>query len=189
MPGRSPLMKALFSSLVALAALGGTAAAEPPKPVQKVEARFEPAEARPGELVTLKIDVKLEAGWHTYPTVQKDKAARSYVNRITFPTEGPIVFVGSIIDPPDPKSKAEADIEELIYYPGGGTWERKAVVSPKATAGESVAKVKFRLSVCDKNVCLPPETLELEAKLKVSGSPVAVDPKYKDEVEKALGGK
>jgi Thiol:disulfide interchange protein DsbD, N-terminal len=182
-------MKAFVSSLVALAAFGGAAAAEAPKPVQKVEARFEPAAARPGEVVTLKIDVTLDAGWHTYPTVQKEKAARSYVNKITFPTEGPIIFVGSVIDPPDAKSKAEADIEELIYYPGGGTWERKAVVSPKATAGENTVKVKFRLSVCDKNVCLPPETLELEPKLKVSGAPVAVDSKYKDEVEKALGGK
>jgi hypothetical protein len=172
--------------LVGVLFLVGSTAAQAPKPIQKVEARFEPATAKPGETVTLKIDVKLDSGWHTYPTVQKDKAAKSYVNRLTFPTGGSIIFVGTVADPPDVKSKSEADIEELLYYPGGGTWERKAVVSPKASAGDAVAKVKFRISMCDKDVCLPPETIELEPKLKIAGAPVTVDAKFKEEVEKAL---
>jgi hypothetical protein len=155
--------------------------------VKKAEARFEPAKAKPGQTVTLKFNVELIKGWHTYPTVQPDKGAKSQTNRITFPAGGPIVFVSQTVDPPDPKEKSEPllGIEQLLYYPGGGTWERKAIVVPNAQAGKLSTKVKFSLLVCDKDNCLPPKTLELEASLEVAGDPVPVDPKYKDEVEKA----
>jgi len=154
--------------------------------IKKAEATFEPATAKPGQTVTLKIKIELLDGWHTYPTVQPDKAARAQSNKITFPDGGPVVFVGPIDDPPGAKEKAEplAMIESMLYYPGGATWERKAVVLPSTAAGTVNSKIKFRLLVCDKDNCLPPKPLDLEATLKVAGDPVAVDPKYKDEVEK-----
>ena len=160
------------------------------KVVKKVEARFEPATAKPGAVVTLKVEVKLEDGWHTYPTTQLDKGAKNQTNRFTFPKDGSVIFVGELDEPADPKSKSELllGIEKLLYYPGGGTWERKAVVSPKAAAGDQTVKVKLKLLVCDKDTCLPPETYDLEVKVTVAGDAVPVDPKYKDEVEKVLSG-
>ena len=71
-------------------------------------------------------------------------------------------------------------------HQGGATWERKAVILPTTKPGEVSSKLKFKILVCDKDNCLPPKTLDLEAILKVAGDPVAVDPKYKAEVEKAL---
>jgi len=60
------------------------------------------------------------------------------------------------------------------------------VVPPSAKAGETTAKVKIKLLVCDANNCFPPKTVELEAALKVLDAPaVPVESKYKDEVEKA----
>lgn len=158
------------------------------KIVKKASATFEPATAKPGQTVTLKVSLELLEGWSTYPTVQTDKAARSYVNKLAFPEPGAIVFVGNILDPDSPKEKAEpmASIEKMLYYPGGGIWEKKAVVLPDAKAGSLSSKVKFKILVCDKDNCLPPRTLELEATLKVAGDPVAVEPKYKAEIEKAL---
>jgi hypothetical protein len=154
--------------------------------VKKAEASFEPAEARPGQTVTLKLKIDLLDGWHTYPMIQPDKAARAQANKITFPEGGPIVYVGEFNDPPGAKEKAEplAMIESMLYYPGGATWERRAVVLPTTAPGMVASKVKFRLLVCDKDNCLPPKTLELEATLKVAGEPVPVDPKLKDEIEK-----
>lgn len=156
--------------------------------IKKVEAKFEPADAKPGQTVTLKLSVQLLDGWHTYPTMQPDKAAKAQTNKITFPDGGPIVYVGEFDDPPGAKEKAEplAQIERMLYYPGGATWERKAVVLPSTPAGTVSSKIKFRVLVCDKDNCLPPRPLELEATLKVAGEPVAVDPKYKSEVDKAL---
>jgi hypothetical protein len=155
--------------------------------IKKAEATFEPADAKPGQTVTLKISLQLLDGWHTYPTVQPDKAAQSQSNKLVFPEGGAIVFVGGVDEPVDPKEKSEplANIDKILYYPGGGVWERKAVVLPTAAAGAVSSKIKFRILVCDKNNCLPPKQLDLEATLKVSGDPVPVDPKYKKDVEKA----
>jgi hypothetical protein len=153
--------------------------------VQKVEAVFEPAEAKPGQTVTLKLTVRLADGYHTYPIVQLAPEAKYSTNSITFPKDGPIVFVGDTIDPLGPKSKKVEDYD-LLIYPGGGTWERKAVVLPTAKAGPTSSKVKFKLLVCDEDACFPPKSIDLEATLKVlDAAPVAVDPKFKAEVEKA----
>lgn len=164
-------------------------AADAPKGVKAVEAKFEPAEAKPGQTVTLKLTVTLEDGYHTYPLVQKDKAAAGMVNKLEFPKGGAVVFVGESLDPPDPKTKAEltSGIEEMYYYTGTVVYERKAVVPPAAKAGEVTVQLpKFALSVCDKNACFPPKTLKPEAKLKVLDGPaVAVEKQYAEEVEKA----
>ena len=164
-----------------------------PKGVEKVEATVEPAEAKPGQLVTFKLTVTLAAGYHTYPLTQPDKLAAGMVNKVVFPDTGALIFVGDAIDPPMPESKAEPllGIKALNYYHGKVVYERKAVVSPKAIAGAStVAIPKFVLSVCDKDSCFPPKSLIPEAIFKILDGPaVTVDAKYVAEVEKAMKDK
>ena len=164
-----------------------------PKGVEKVELTVEPAEAKPGQLVSVKLTVTLAGGFHTYPLVQPDKQAEGMVNRIDFPAAGALIFVGEATDPPLAETKAEPllGIKSMHYYKGKMTYERKAVVSPKATAGAmTVAIPKFVLSICDKDSCFPPKTLTPEASFKVQDGPaVAVDAKYAAEVEKALKDK
>jgi Disulphide bond corrector protein DsbC len=160
--------------------------------LKKIEATFEPGSARPGETITLKIRVQLRDGWHTYPTEQPEKGAKSQTNKLTVPEPGAIIFVDKTVDPADPKSKAEPvlGVDELYYYPGGGVFERKAVVSPKAKPGDATVEVKFRVLVCDKNNCLPPKNFLLKANVKVADAPaVPVEAKYADEVKKALDGR
>jgi|SRR5262245_2744420 len=152
--------------------------------IRKVDAVFEPAEAKPGQTVTLKVTVQLADGYHTYPVMQPAPEAKFSANTITFPKDSPLVFVGETVDPVEPKSKKVEDYE-VLYYPGGGTWIRRAVVLPTAKPGSVTAKVKLKLLVCDEDNCFPPKTFELEPTLKVLDAPaVPVDPKYKDEVEK-----
>jgi DsbC/DsbD-like thiol-disulfide interchange protein len=177
--------------LLAVALLLGFAAIAPaqaPKvsdAIKKVEAVFEPAEAKPGQTVTLKIVVQLADGYHTYPIVQPAPEAKFSTNSIVVPKDGPVIFVGETVDPVEPKTK-KVDDYELLTYPGGGTWIRKAVVPPTAKSGAVTAKVKFTMLVCDENACFPPKKYDLEVPLKILDGPaVAVDPKYKAEVEKA----
>ena len=164
-----------------------------PKGVEKVEASIEPAEAKPGQVVTFKLTVTLATGFHTYPLVQPDKLADGMVNKIVFPDAGPLIFVGEAIDPPDAESKSEPllGIKALNYYHGKVVYERKAVVSPNAKAGAATAAIpKFILSVCDKDSCFPPKTLAPEATYKILDGPaVVVDKKYAAEVEKAMKDK
>ena len=80
--------------------------------------------------------------------------------------------------------------EELHYYTGSFTYERTAVVNPKAKPGEAkVALDKFLLSVCDKNNCFPAKKLTPEATFKVLEGAQPVDRKWAEAVEKALSGK
>ena len=181
----------------ALALPAGPADAQKPgwyeKAVKKVEATFDPAEAKPGQTVTLKLTVELNEGYHTYPTKQPEKAAADMVNQIKFPDAGAVVFVGGVIDPEKYVTKAvpELDVKELRENEGKVVYARKAVVSPKAAAGATTVKLpEFRLMVCDENNCFPPKKLPVEATLKVLAGPaVEVDKAYADEVSKALAGK
>src|SRR5947209_3515360 len=86
--------------------------------VPKVAAMIEPATAKPGDTVTWKLTVEITPGWHTYPTVQPDKNAQSYVNKITPPKTGPVQFVGPVTEPATPivKPVAGEEIKELRTY-------------------------------------------------------------------------
>jgi hypothetical protein len=160
------------------------------KAVKKFEAKFEPAEAKPGQTVTLKITVDLNDGYHTYPTVQPDPAADNFVNVIKYPEPGTLVFVGKTTDPKDFDTKTEEilKIKELRVIPGTAVFSRKVVVSPKAAPGLLEVKVpEFRLMVCDKNNCFPGKKLEPVATLKVLDGPaVPVEKDFAEEVKKAL---
>ena len=176
---RTPL--ALFVCLAVVAAAFG----QPKDAIKKVEASFEPAQAKPGQTVTLRLTVQLADGYHTYPVVQPTPEAKYSVNKITFPPADAVVFVGETVDPVEPKTKKSEDHEYLVY-PGGGTWIRKAVVRPTARPGDTTVKVQLRLMVCDEDRCFPPKAIDLEATLKVLDGPaVPVEAKYNAEVEKA----
>ena len=158
--------------------------------VQGVDATFEPAEAKPGQTVTLKVTVRLNPGYHTYPLKQAEPGAAPYVNTIKYPAAGAVVFVG---EPETLGVKTKADeflkLEELGYVPGTAVYARQAVVVPTAAAGPvTVTLPSFKLSVCDKDNCYPPRTLTPTATLTVLPGPaVGVDPAYADAVKKAGG--
>jgi thiol:disulfide interchange protein DsbD len=178
-----PALLSLLLSLPAFAQFGGPRDFD--AVVSKLEARFEPATARRGETVTWKMTIDIAPGWHTYPTQQPEAAASSYVNKITAPKSGDVVFVGSVVEPPNPVKKPvkEEGIKELHYYEGSAVWEYKAVVSPNATPGEKTITVPVTVLVCDDSGCLPPKKRSLSAKLTVSDAPpVPVDPKYQGAV-------
>lgn len=159
------------------------------KAVKKIEGKFEPAEAKPGQTVVFKLIVDLNDGYHTYPTVQPDKAADNFVNVLKFPSSKSVIFVGSVTDPKDYDTKAEPElkIKELRINSGTVVYTRKAVVSPKASAGMAEVKLdKFQLMVCDEKTCYPGREVPVTATIKVLDAPaVPVDKEYAEEVAKA----
>ena len=162
------------------------------KAVKSVTASVEPAEAKPGQTVRFKLTVELNDGFFTYPTRQPDDNAKSMVNRMTFPKPGTLIFVADTIDPIGYLSKDEPvlGIMDLRTYKGSATFERKAVVSPKAKPGMAVIALEsFKLSVCDAKNCFPAKTLQPEASFKVLDGVVEVEKAYAEEVKKAIESK
>ncbi len=162
------------------------------KAVTKFETTVEPAEAKPGQTVTIRFAFELAPGYTTYPTVQPEKNAEGMVNRVTYPEAGAVIFVGETIDPPkfSKKEELEVGIKELRYYTGKVTFERKFVVNPTQKPGDITVTVpSFKLMVCDASNCFPAKSLKPEATLKVLAGPaVAVEKEFADEVAKALAG-
>lgn len=194
-PTRVLALLILPAAVLAAALPGRPAAAQGwyEKAVKGVSAKFEPAEARPGQTVTFTITLELNPGYYTYPTNQPDKEAAVYTNIMKFPDPGAVVFVGSVTDPKDFHTKAEPDlgIKELRTVQGKMTFTRKAVVSPAASAGATTVKLPaFKLNVCDATNCYPAKDVAVEAALTVLGGPaVEVEKAYADEVKKATAGK
>lgn len=180
--------------------LATTVVAQPPKKdvwfdkaVKGVAVSFEPAEAKPGQTVTLKLTITLADGYYTYPAVQPDKAAEEMVNELKFPDPGAVVFVGSVLEPKEFKKKAEPvlGIKELRTLSGKVVYERKLVVNPSQPAGPLTVKLPaVKLNVCDASTCFPTKTVTPSGTLKVLPGPaVSIDAAYAAEVAKALAGK
>ncbi len=190
------LIAAIF--LAVTACLPRQARADRPKTFQQtlkmMDIRFEPAQAKAGETVTLKVTLQPIDGFYTNPIFQPDAREKSQVNRILFPETGPIIFVGPFSDPAGSKMKVVPVLEnaDVLYYPHEVTWERKAVVAPNSAPGEVSVLLKSpkglntRFQVCDDEGCFPSSD-SYSAKLTIlPGDPVAIDPNFKDEVAKAL---
>ncbi len=178
-----PMIFLLFlgSALPAAAQFGGSKFFE--QAVETIDAEFQPATAKRGQVVTLSMTIKLAKGWHTYPDTQKDPQAKNQVNQFTFPDSGPVAFVGELQNPPDPSLKEERlGDQDFAYniYKGQVTWKRKAVVRPDAEPGEVTIEIPTFLQVCDENGCLPPKRHPFKAKLTIRDETVAVPSEYRD---------
>ncbi|MGL4420554.1 MAG: hypothetical protein ACRCZF_07810, partial [Gemmataceae bacterium] len=181
-----------------LATAGPTRAAEdlaPPEGVRKATLRIEPAEAKPGQTVTLKVELVLNPGCRVYPFRQTDKAADSFRSRVKFPanTAEGAIYVGEMTSSTEPETKSEPElmIEKLQFYTGTVLFEQKIVISPKAAAGElEIKTTSLKFNICDEKDCFKPTDLKPVGKVKVLAGPAAaVEKEFAEAVEKVLAGK
>jgi thiol:disulfide interchange protein DsbD len=177
--------------ILAIAGLLPAAEAAPkvklsPKGVaERVSASVEPVTAKRGQTVQLRITADLAEDWYTYPAVRlaSDSPGQN-ANAFTFPASTEVVFVGEVKDPAT-KTKKDEEGRPIRYLDGKVVWERPMVVRPDAKPGSVEIKFSIKISVCDKNSCLPPKVLPLTAALTISDAePVPVEPKYQDAVKK-----
>lgn len=137
--------------------------------VKRVEAVFEPAQAKPGDTVTWRLTLEIIPGWHTYPTKQTSADA-TQVNAIRFPSVPGLEPVGEVIDPPDPKFEDNPlGGAPLAEYEGTVVFEQKFRVTDKAANGPLTFGVTSTILVCATN-CLPPERVPTQATLTISGA-------------------
>jgi len=191
-------MRSLLRNVCLVLALGavaliGAAGAQGKefKDVATVEATVEPSTVARGQTATLKVTVTLKPGYHTYPTVQVDPEASSYVNKFTFVNTPEYVFVGEFKDPPGYKSHPDPvlEVKELREYSDKVTWERKFVVRPDAKPGKTQVKVILpQVLACDDHGCLRGNNLKREAELIISDAPAQeVETPFRGQVGKAAG--
>ncbi len=155
----------------------------------KIKLTFEPAKAPRGQVILLKIIVKLAPGFHTYPTSQTDPGASSFRNNLQFPPTPELIRVGPLQEPPY-RSKAElgAEIADLHYYTGSIEWTQQAVINPQATPGDKTVQVTLpNLQVCNEQTCYPPKPLTFSVPLTITDEPpLEVEKTFQSDLQKGL---
>ena len=145
--------------------------------VQNIEARFEPATAKPGDTVTWKLTVTLLPHWHTYTNRQIDPDS-SNITEITFRDKPELPALTTVIDPEAGSMENPEGGAPLRVLEGTFTWERSYKVSPQAANGPLKLAATARMQVCDDKHCLPADRFESTATLNITGGtspPVATE--------------
>jgi thiol:disulfide interchange protein DsbD len=117
-----------------------------------------PADAQPGETVTLSVRVALEEGWHTYP---QHRQTNEKPTKFTLKETPGLKALGEAFEadhapkvkPPDPEAE-KANLPKEIFT-GQVTWTREFEVTD---ANYGLAG-SVQVQVCNERQCLAPKTL------------------------------
>ncbi|HZW31877.1 MAG TPA: cytochrome c biogenesis protein CcdA [Isosphaeraceae bacterium] len=164
---RLPVLLALVAGLLLPAA---SAVADPPKPklpdsrprIKPKEAELttsvEPAEAKPGDIVTLKVTAKLKPGYHIY----------KYTKTKTPPGQGPSSTTFDLFDtaglkvegdwaaskePIKHKEPVFPDIPFVEFYEDEVTWSLPLRIPAGTEAGKKTLRVQAGYQVCNDKSC------------------------------------
>ena len=125
---------------------------------EKIDFKVEvtPAEAKPGEVIAVKIFGTPKKGNHTYPiTKRASEQLPQQLSRLEF--SNPEVFqpLWPVTESPEPVAKNEEGIT-LLEYAAPFTWTQNLRIKPDATSGEKTLTVTIYLQVCDEHGCTQP---------------------------------
>lgn len=121
-------------------------------PLARFNIELSPGNAKPGEIVTLKINASVAKSWHIYPIASSDKAAEAK----GMPTV--IEFNPRGLEPVDKAFIQNERTPDSGYFEGEFGWIRKYRVSENANAYSGSGSVKYQ--ACDDSKCVPPKTLD-----------------------------
>lgn len=130
----------------------------------------DPSDPRPGETVTVWIDVTLTADWHIYSTTTPPGGP--YPTEIRLEGEGRFRQVGPIIQPPPLKEHDPNFDMQVEYYGKAVRFGVRADVTDAAPSGQTRLGGRITYMLCNPISCLPPTTHAFEVPLQIaSGTP------------------
>ncbi len=123
-------------------------------PLARFKIELSPGNAKPGEIVTLRINTTVAKSWHIYPTAASGQAAEA----MGMPTV--IKFDPTGLEPVDIAFIQNEKTPDSGYFEGEFGWIRKYRVSKNAKAYSGSGSVTFQ--ACDASKCVPPKTLKFQ---------------------------
>jgi thiol:disulfide interchange protein DsbD len=131
-----------------------------PVPVDKtadllqLEAKIEPAEAKPGQVVRLTIAGSLKPGYHTYPitkrTPTQDEVA---LTKLAYPAS-PMLHPLWPLTESEPVAR-DSEVEGIwLEHESRVTWSQDVLVDPAASPGKATLRAKLDLQVCNAQHCV-----------------------------------
>jgi thiol:disulfide interchange protein len=151
---RSLCWRAMFAPLMLLLAL-----ALPSEQV-RVEARFEPAAAAAGAAIELRISLDIEPGYHVYHPDQDplNGAPVSVEVPTGFLSAGPLESLNEAVTH---RQTIGRDTIEYLWL-SGDVELRLPLTLEVGEAAELATTVAVTVQVCNEELCLPPETIQVE---------------------------
>lgn len=150
---------------------GAQAGGVPPDQRLTVEPKLEPAKARRGEKILLKLVIEPAPGFHTYPFTQEDPNVQANVATLKVDSKA-VALTGVVKAPPPHKSPPAPEFNAKAL----GEWEHKVetehqlLVKPDIAPGVYDVKVRFGAMVCDDSGCVPVDK-KFDLKLTVTDEP------------------
>jgi thiol:disulfide interchange protein len=123
----------------------------------EASASLEAKEAAPGDIVRVKLKLDVKAGFHTYPTTQKDPKAKDFVTtiRVKNAKDAPVGRSGEVKEP-EPKVKFEQALGASVgYLEDSVEMEVPLLVKADAPAGPAKFSLAVVTQVCDEMGCVP----------------------------------
>ena len=176
---------------VAFALLSATALADGPQPAQKdssprakpkdaeVTATVEPAEAGPGDVVKLKVRVKLKPGWHIYTYAEKQRDEGPRHTLFDAFDLGGLQPDGSWTASKAPESKAEPAFDNKVFefFEDEVEWSLPLKVPADAAPGKKTVRVQASYQLCNAQSCSFPGRWTLpDATVTIVGGQAAASP-------------
>ncbi|MFO1092261.1 MAG: hypothetical protein U0992_02975 [Planctomycetaceae bacterium] len=129
--------------------------------------RLEPQQAKPGEDVTLTIEMAIGEGWHSFSLKKKPKVGTQTV--ITLDTLHHLEVQREFTESPDPQLYEGT---EYVHF-DRVTWTRKLRVTEEGGYGVAGS---LKYAICDKSLCKPPKKVAYSLGVVAAapgGAPVA----------------
>ena len=159
-------------------------AEEPPKPAQNDSSKrakpkdvvlttsIVPAEARPGDTVTLKVTAKLNPGWHIYTQAktQQGEGPRKTVFDLFDPAGLEVVGDWKADRKPESRAEPAFDNQTFEYFENEVSWTIPLKVPSGTGAGKKLIRCQASYQVCNAQSCsfpgrwtLPDATVTVQA--------------------------
>ena len=147
-------------------------------PLAKFKIELSPDNAKPGEIVTLKINASVAKSWHIYPIVASEKDGEA----MGMPTV--IEFNPSGMEAVDQAFIQNDPIPDSGYLEGEFGWKRKYKVSKNANTYSGSGAVKYQ--ACDASKCVPPKTLTFQIGVASENETAKTKPKSTEHFANAI---
>ncbi len=124
------------------------------------------AAVHPGGKFTAQVSAKIGYGWHIYSITQPPGGP--VATSIAILAGHPFHFTGPVTGP-KPQSAYDPNFEMNVEtYIGGAAFTLPVAASAGISAGEQSLAVAVTFQACNDRMCLPPQTIHLQAPVKVA---------------------
>lgn len=126
-----------------------------------VDLRVTPAAARPGATITIGVGLDMAQGWHSYAAVEPGSPYSATSVELQLP-DGAVALGEWDL----PSSEPSEEDSMTTVYTGRLVFVRRVRLSANAT-GDVEIGVRVALQACNASMCLPPDTIEAAAVVKI----------------------